>query len=55
MISRQGPPKSEEKEDDEEEKIYKLVVEVYDPSKDYEFVREITLFKNKNNDPFNKE
>jgi hypothetical protein len=57
VIARQFLTKEQkEAEEENEGPTYPdLVVEVYDPSKNFEFVREITLLKNKQNDKFKKE
>jgi hypothetical protein len=54
VIARQGPPKGEPAPEDEET-VIKLVVEVYDPAKSFEFVKAVTLYKNKHFEPLVKE
>jgi hypothetical protein len=58
VIARQGQPErpdGEQAPDDEEEAVIKLVVEVYDPAKSFEFVKSVILYKNKHFEPFVKD
>ena len=56
VIARQGQPEAEQAPDDEEEQaVIKLVVEVYDPAKSFEFVKSVILYKNKHFEPFVKD
>ena len=56
MIAVQSLSKSEkEKATEDTIKTPKVVVEVYDPAKSFEFVRAITLYKNVHLDPYAKE
>jgi hypothetical protein len=54
VIARQGRPKGEQAPEDEEV-VHKLVVEVYNPANSFEFVRAVTLYKDKHFEPFVKE
>jgi len=55
VIARQGQPQGEQAPEDEEEAVIKLVVEVYDPAKSFEFVKSVILYKNKHFEPFVKD
>lgn len=56
MIAVQGLSKAEKEEATEDTVTApKLAVEVYDPAKNFEFVRAVTLYKNSHLEPYAKE
>jgi hypothetical protein len=55
VIAKYRTPKNQDEEPDEDEdKSPKLVVEVYDPSKGFQFVKMVTLMRRKSEAPFVK-